>query len=560
MPETSSSVSLVADSNKPSDLVFSIVLCTRDRARLLKKALESLLRLDYSRECFELLVVDNASSDDTREVVREAQARTPFEIRYLFEQRVGLSAARNHGIRAARGRYIFFTDDDQLVDPQALREHQRAAEKYDARVLQGRIDLVFEGERPSWFRSELSGLLGETPAVSEGPLTFELRGGNLVVRRDLFDEVEPFREDLGKGAAGYSEDTEFALRLKQRGEAIIYAPAARIQHMVEPARATRSYLRRSAFEKGASHVLAERPFLLRGVLAKLTLRQAWRYGAEATRHRLRDELGEGLVAETRAAFSLGKLAGYARLSFRRTPKTPPGGTILRAMQIDEQIEKLLRSPPSLHVDGSGKRVNYGVDARLIAQLREHVRPGHRTLETGSGISTVVFLALGARHRSVSPDGGEAERIREYCKDAGIDASQFTPVVGRSEEILPTLSNEPVLDLALVDGNHAFPAPCIDWYYATRILKRGGVMIVDDIELWTGQILADFLDEEEVWQRLERTDRFASYRMLDDADKVLARWWGQQPLVKRLYEKASAPTAAKRRFAFLVNAFSRGPQT
>ena len=227
------------------------------------------------------------------------------------------------------------------------------------------------------------------------------------------------------------------------------------------------------------------------------------------------------------------------------------------MVVEEQIEKLLQAPPALHVDGSGKRVNYGVDFRLIARLREHVRAGHRTLETGSGISTIVILLLGAEHCSVSPDGGEAERIRDYCREHGIDTSRFTPLVGRSEEILPSLPLEPRLDLAFVDGNHAFPAPCIDWYYATRILKRGGIMVIDDIELWSGQIVADFLDQEEVWEKLERTERFAAYRMLEDAKVVLSRWWGQQPLMKRSYEEwCATQPSSRRRFSFLTNIWSR----
>jgi predicted O-methyltransferase YrrM len=227
------------------------------------------------------------------------------------------------------------------------------------------------------------------------------------------------------------------------------------------------------------------------------------------------------------------------------------------MEVDGKIEELLRAQPALHIDGSGNCVNYGVDFQLISQVRQHVRPGHHTLETGSGISTITFLLLGAEHRSVSPDGGEAERIREYCREHGIDSSRYTPLVGRSEEILPTLVGEPRLDLALVDGNHAFPAPCIDWFYATRILKRGGVMLIDDIGLWSGKIVADFLDHEDVWERLERTDRFAAYRLLADAEEVLARWWGQQPLVKQSYDEwLSARETSSRRSSFLTNLWSK----
>lgn len=65
-----------------------------------------------------------------------------------------------------------------------------------------------------------------------------------------------------------------------------------------------------------------------------------------------------------------------------------------------------------------------------------------------------------------------------------------------------------------------------------MLNKGGIMIIDDVHLWTGRILADFLDAEEVWRRLTRTNRFAMYRLLVEAPVVLSRWWEQQPLLVR----------------------------
>lgn len=195
----------------------------------------------------------------------------------------------------------------------------------------------------------------------------------------------------------------------------------------------------------------------------------------------------------------------------------------------EHIAELLKNQPRLHSNESGL-VNYGIEPRLVPHLERLVRPGSRTLETGSGISTIVFLALGAKHRAVSPDPGEPERIRAYCTEHGISTASYTHIVARSEEYLPTLQEQPELDLVLVDGDHAFPIPCIDWFYATRLLKKGGIAIVDDIQLWTGRILADFLSGDDAWEPLDRTSRFAVYRLKTDARQALSRWWGQQPYV------------------------------
>ncbi len=180
---------------------------------------------------------------------------------------------------------------------------------------------------------------------------------------------------------------------------------------------------------------------------------------------------------------------------------------------------------------AGELVNFQIDPKLVPHLRDAVRPGARSMETGSGISTIVLLVLGAKHTSISPDGGEAERIRAYCEANEIPVDGFTPMVAKSEDVLPDLQLDAELDLIIVDGNHAFPAPMVDWFYMTRHLRTGGVLVVDDVELWTGAVLADFLDGEAgIWARLERTKRFAIYRLLVEASTALGRSWVDQPRV------------------------------
>ena len=109
---------------------FSIVLCTRNRAELLAHALASLQLIDYPKEQVELVLVDNGSTDATREVVENSAVRFPFAVRYVYEVEPGLSVARNRGISEARGRFLLFTDDDQLVDPAILREFAEVAGRY----------------------------------------------------------------------------------------------------------------------------------------------------------------------------------------------------------------------------------------------------------------------------------------------------------------------------------------------------------------------------------------------------------------------------------------------
>ncbi len=287
---------------------FSIILCTRNRAKLLKNALESLLRIDFPPEDFELCLVDNGSTDDTAKVAEDFAQSAPFEVRYVLETKVGLSAARNRGIREARGRYLFFTDDDQLVDPAVLREHLRVAETYDARAVQGAIALDFPEGRPAWLRGPLAVILGQTRDAAEGPSSIDMYGGNMVFRRDMFDEVDAFREDLGKGAAGYSEDIEITRRLRERGEPIVYAPTARIYHVIGPDRSSAKFLRENSLEKGYSDGLIAKGSRVRRIATGLA--EAMFHGAVAVvtipnRHR-------SVLAQTRALTHVGRLLGLLK--------------------------------------------------------------------------------------------------------------------------------------------------------------------------------------------------------------------------------------------------------
>lgn len=205
---------------------FSIILCTRNRAELLSHALEGLRAIDYPAHSVELVLVDNGSTDSTREVVENKVARFPFAVRYVHEPRPGLSVARNRGIGEARGRFLLFTDDDQLVDPAILKQYARVAGRYQARVIQGAIELEFTEVPPAWLREPLDFYFGKTPILCEGPMQGELYGGNMLLWRGLFDTASAFREDLGKGKVGYCEDTELSRRLRAMGEVVYFAPNA----------------------------------------------------------------------------------------------------------------------------------------------------------------------------------------------------------------------------------------------------------------------------------------------------------------------------------------------
>lgn len=302
-------------------LDVSIVLCTRDRVHLLRDALESLLAIEHPPERFELVLVDNGSRDATAEVVRNFTRRAPFAVRYCYEATPGLSAARNRGIAEAHGEYLFFTDDDQLVEPRALAEHLRVARRYGSRVQQGGISLRFTEGRPDWLSPRLATVLGQTREAPEGPADIDLFGGNMFFLRSVFDGFEPFRVDLGKGTAGYSEDIEITRRLRTAGERIVYAPSAQVVHVIGPDRSSVGFFRKNSWEKGYSDaimVASGRPLPLSlGVDGVLAIANAWL----VILHALRRAPADRVVCETRVANRLGRMAGAVRARTARTRRS-----------------------------------------------------------------------------------------------------------------------------------------------------------------------------------------------------------------------------------------------
>src|SRR4051794_5388220 len=134
------------------------------------------------------------------------------------------------------------------------------------------------------------------------------------------------------------------------------------------------------------------------------------------------------------------------------------------------LQDVLADPPLVHewmsTDGL---MTHGLLPEALAYLESTVMPGQRTLETGSGLSTITLALRGAEHLCVVPDPAEPERIRAYCDRRGIDMSRVNFHVAPSERALPTLELEP-LDLILIDGSHSFPQVFVDWFYTQTALK------------------------------------------------------------------------------------------
>jgi predicted O-methyltransferase YrrM len=178
----------------------------------------------------------------------------------------------------------------------------------------------------------------------------------------------------------------------------------------------------------------------------------------------------------------------------------------------------------------GRVTTFGLDPRVLEWIPTVTQRGSRTLETGSGLSTLAFAEAGANHVAITPMASEQDAIERAAADRGLDLSTTRFIIGYSEDVLPTLEWYD-LDVALIDGDHRFPQVFIDWHYAARRLKVGGLVVVDDLNLWTGSTLAAFLDAEPAWERaVEWPGRAAAYRKIGATDPDWSSGWRDQPFV------------------------------
>jgi glycosyltransferase involved in cell wall biosynthesis len=250
-------------------MIISIILCTYNRGESLSKALQSLAASELPDSVeWEVVVVDNNSTDETRAVTEEFCRKYPTHFRYVFGPRRGKSHALNLGIQEARGDVLAFTDDDVTVE-RSWAQNLTASLKDDAWAgAAGRTLPAQPFCMPSWISPErphaLAPLAIFDPPLEAGDLNVPPYGVNMAFRKAVFQKHGGFRTDLGpglgKGIPQKCEDSEFGARLLQAGEKLRYEPQAVLYHSVPPSRVQQSYFLAWWFDKArADRRLQGRP-------------------------------------------------------------------------------------------------------------------------------------------------------------------------------------------------------------------------------------------------------------------------------------------------------------
>jgi|ERR1700722_497017 len=248
---------------------LSVVICTWNRAENLQKTLESIenCRVPHGTE-WEVLIVDNNSTDTTSSVCRSFLQRNPQRYRYLLEKRQGKSFALNTAVENIKGDIIAFTDDDVLMDAEWLLDVLAAFDANDCAGVAGKIVPVWNSPKPAWFT--VDGPYRLMLAIVEydlGDQTQACRienppfGANLALRKDVFHKYGLFRTDLGPvaGTTLRGEDSEYCRRLMTRGEKLIYVPGAVVYHPVPEERTKKPYFESWYFDYGRMLVRTSGP-------------------------------------------------------------------------------------------------------------------------------------------------------------------------------------------------------------------------------------------------------------------------------------------------------------
>jgi glucosyl-dolichyl phosphate glucuronosyltransferase len=241
---------------------ITVILCTYNRCQSLSNALESVASTVFCDPAeWEVLVVDNNSKDQTREVVADYCHRYPGRFRYLFERRQGKSHALNAGIRASQGDVLAFMDDDVTVEPTWLQNLTAPLVNGEWAGVGGRILPQSTFSAPSWLATEGRYSLAGTLALFDlGNNGCELDrapfGTNMAFPKKMFERYGGFRTDMGPcpGSEMRNEDTEFGRRLIAQRCRLWYEPSAVVYHAVSTERLTQEYFLAFWFDHGRASV------------------------------------------------------------------------------------------------------------------------------------------------------------------------------------------------------------------------------------------------------------------------------------------------------------------
>lgn len=304
---------------------ISVIVCTHNRAELLPRVLGQLRAQDYPAEAFEILVVDNGSTDQTPEVVQRLSAEPGIPIRYLVENRPGVTFARNRGAELARYPYLAYLDDDCSLEPNWL---QQLISGFDldekVAIVGGQVQLDLDGKpRPAWLGPQSERWLATYNHPGEHPRLLSASGylieGNLAITRAAWEMSGGFlgMDQFGSPHMAAEEIIYLLKQIERRGGRIAFVPGALVHH--HPGLRPWQWFLKRAYWHGVSdgildYLLSPRSWLRVGLQTLLDLLAMLAFLGFSGFSLLTFNLASAMYQLLRATARFGKILSQARFA------------------------------------------------------------------------------------------------------------------------------------------------------------------------------------------------------------------------------------------------------
>ncbi len=245
---------------------ISAIVCTYNRSNYLKRTLKSLIKQSLDNQVYEIIVVDNASTDNTKKMVSE-YSRINFK--YSYESKLALSIARNTGLEKAKGKYVAYIDDDAIADEYWLQNILSSFKKEkNVGCIGGRVKPIWESKKPVWLDYNLYPFLSLLDKGKKRYIFSEsewFSGTNMAFRKDLLRKIGGFPVHLGrKGNYLLSgEEVYVKQKIENLGYLALYNPEALVHHSIPGSRLAKQWFIGRLFWQGVTNAVMEpkKPFL-----------------------------------------------------------------------------------------------------------------------------------------------------------------------------------------------------------------------------------------------------------------------------------------------------------
>lgn len=246
-------------------ILISVIVCTHNRSALLSDCLTSLVKQDAQKHFYEILIIDNKSTDDTVVVAQKFISKSE-NIRLIHENKLGLGNARNRGWKKAKGDYVAYTDDDCKLPQEWISNAIKIIYNIRPAVFGGPVRPFYNSKKPKWYRDQYGSLMLNGPSRELKDNEF-LFGGNIFIKKNLMEKLGGFSTALGMigKQLGYGEETALLRRIYNEfpEDRIYYDPQLYVLHLVREKKMKWPWIVRHRFvtRRYAYRVQAEKKML-----------------------------------------------------------------------------------------------------------------------------------------------------------------------------------------------------------------------------------------------------------------------------------------------------------